>query len=127
MTNAPDNPERPAPAAPAAAPLVSAPLDPDQLDWDKVGGLLPAIIQDAGSGRVLMLGYMNREALAATLASGLVTFFSRGKRRLWRKGESSGHSLTLVEIAPDCDRDALLIRARPLGPTCHRGTASCFD
>jgi len=102
-------------------------LDIEKLDWAKEGGLIPAIVQDADSKRVLMLGYMNRESLEATLRSGLVTFFSRSKQRLWKKGETSGHTLTLVSVAPDCDSDALLVLARPRGPTCHRGTTSCFD
>ena len=102
-------------------------IDIEKLDWSKEGGLIPAIVQDAATQRVLMLGYMNREALAATLRSGLVTFYSRSKQRLWQKGESSGHTLKLVSIAPDCDSDALLVLVQPQGPTCHRGTASCFD
>lgn len=97
------------------------------LDWDKDGGLLPAIVQDAGSGRVLMLGYMSPEALAETLRSRQVTFFSRSRQALWRKGASSGNVLDLVGVQVDCDRDALLVRARPRGPTCHMGTVSCFD
>jgi phosphoribosyl-AMP cyclohydrolase / phosphoribosyl-ATP pyrophosphohydrolase len=100
--------------------------DLDRLDFAKGGGLLPAIVQDSADGRVLMLGYMNREALAATLARGRVVFFSRSKNRLWEKGESSGHRLTLVSIHSDCDHDALLVSARPQGPTCHLGTESCF-
>jgi len=99
---------------------------PDNLDWHKSGGLLPAIIQHADSGEVLMLGYMNHAALAATCTSGRVTFYSRSKQRLWIKGESSGHYLDAVAISPDCDRDALLVLARPHGPTCHTGAASCF-
>ena len=102
-------------------------IDAEKIDWDKADGLVPAIIQDAETQQVLMLGYMNRAALAATLASGLVTFYSRSKKRLWQKGESSGHRLQLVGIAPDCDSDALLVRVRPHGPACHRGTVSCFD
>ena len=102
-------------------------LDLDKLDWAKEDGLLPAIVQDAETKRVLMLGYMDRAALEATLRSGLVTFYSRSKQRLWQKGETSGHTLTLVSVAPDCDNDALLVLARPQGPTCHRGTTSCFD
>jgi phosphoribosyl-ATP pyrophosphohydrolase/phosphoribosyl-AMP cyclohydrolase len=98
----------------------------DALDWDKQDGLLPAIVQDADSRRVLMLGYMSREALAKTLDSGQVTFFSRSKGRLWTKGESSGHVLALVSLEADCDRDTLLVQARPHGPTCHLGTTSCF-
>jgi phosphoribosyl-ATP pyrophosphohydrolase/phosphoribosyl-AMP cyclohydrolase len=96
------------------------------LDWDKGDGLLPAIVQDAGSGAVLMLGYMNREALAATQTSGRVTFWSRTKGRLWTKGETSGHFLELQRIAADCDGDTLLILAEPKGPACHRGTMSCW-
>src|SRR5579884_2762305 len=99
----------------------------EALAWDKQNGLLPAVVQDADTLRVLMLGYMDRAALAATLASGRVTFYSRSKQRLWTKGESSGHVLELVAIVADCDGDALLVRARPHGPTCHRGTPSCFD
>jgi phosphoribosyl-AMP cyclohydrolase / phosphoribosyl-ATP pyrophosphohydrolase len=98
----------------------------DALDWDKGQGLLPAIVQDHVDGAVLMLGYMNRAALAATQASGRVTFFSRSKQRLWTKGETSGHFLEVRAIAPDCDGDALLILAQPRGPVCHRGTRSCF-
>ena len=102
------------------------PIDADALDWDKGGGLLPAVVQDADSGAVLMLAYMNRAALAATLAGGRVTFWSRSKRRLWTKGESSGNFLMLVDAAADCDRDTLLILARPLGAVCHTGTATCW-
>jgi len=102
------------------------PADIADLDWDKAGGLLPAIVQDAGTQQVLMLGYMSREALAATLESGFVTFFSRSKGRLWQKGESSGNRLNLRAILPDCDNDALLVSAVPEGPTCHLGTTSCF-
>jgi len=102
-------------------------LDIEKLDWGKEGGLIPAIVQDAETQRVLMLGYMDREALAATLRSGLVTFYSRSKQRLWQKGESSGHTLKLVSITADCDNDTLLVLAHPHGPTCHRGTTSCFD
>ncbi|HRQ64499.1 MAG TPA: bifunctional phosphoribosyl-AMP cyclohydrolase/phosphoribosyl-ATP diphosphatase HisIE [Xanthomonadaceae bacterium] len=97
-----------------------------QPDFAKQDGLVPAIVQDADSGQVLMLGYMNEAALAATRTSGHVTFFSRSKGRLWTKGESSGNVLELVSIAQDCDADALLVQARPRGPTCHLGTASCF-
>lgn len=96
------------------------------LAWDKQGGLLPAIVQDARSHRVLMLGYMDRAALQATLDGGLVTFFSRSRGRLWTKGEQSGHLLSLVSIEADCDGDALLVRAEPQGPTCHLGRSSCF-
>lgn len=101
-------------------------LDPAKLDWDKQGGLLPAIVQDADNLRVLMLGYMDRAALESTLASGRVTFFSRSRGRSWVKGETSGNYLQLVTLEPDCDADALLVRARPEGPTCHLGRPSCF-
>lgn len=101
-------------------------LDIAALAWDKQGGLLPAIVQDADTLRVLMLGYMDRAALQATLASGRVTFYSRSKQRLWTKGESSGHVLVLVSVDADCDADTLLVQARPHGPTCHLGRASCF-
>lgn len=101
-------------------------LAPETLAWDKQDGLLPAIVQDAGNRRVLMLGYMDRAALAKTLDSGLVTFFSRSKGRLWTKGETSGHTLELLAIETDCDRDTLLVQARPHGPTCHLGRQSCF-
>lgn len=97
-----------------------------ELDFAKGDGLLPVIVQDAGNLRVLMLGYMNAEALAATRASGRVTFYSRSKQRLWTKGESSGHVLEVVSIQSDCDNDTLLISARPHGPTCHLQRASCF-
>jgi phosphoribosyl-ATP pyrophosphohydrolase/phosphoribosyl-AMP cyclohydrolase len=102
------------------------PDDITRLDWTKQDGLLPAIVQDAATLRVLMLGYMNRDALQATLASGRVTFFSRGRQRLWTKGESSGNFLQLVGIETDCDGDSLLVLARPQGPTCHLGRTSCF-
>ncbi len=103
------------------------PFDPETLAWDKQDGLIPAIVQDADNKRVLMLGYMNRAALAQTRASGRVTWYSRSKQRLWTKGESSGHFLALVGIEADCDADTLLIQARPAGPTCHLGRASCFE
>jgi phosphoribosyl-ATP pyrophosphohydrolase/phosphoribosyl-AMP cyclohydrolase len=101
-------------------------IGPDELDWSKSGGLLPAIVQDAESGAVLMLGYMNREALAATQSSGRVTFWSRSKQRLWTKGETSGHFLQVRNMAADCDADTLLILAKPHGPVCHLGTPTCF-
>ncbi|MFN3702160.1 bifunctional phosphoribosyl-AMP cyclohydrolase/phosphoribosyl-ATP diphosphatase HisIE [Thermomonas sp.] len=101
-------------------------LDIEALAWAKQDGLLPAIVQDADTLRVLMLGYMDRAALATTLASGQVTFYSRSKRRLWTKGESSGHVLALVSVDVDCDGDTLLVQARPHGPTCHLGRTSCF-
>ncbi len=90
-------------------------------------GLIPAIVQDRSDGAVLMLGWMDAEALDATVASGEVHFHSRSRGRLWRKGETSGHTLHLVDVRADCDRDALLVTADPAGPTCHRGTRSCFD
>ncbi len=102
-------------------------MNPTALDWEKTDGLIPAIVQDAFDGRVLMQGYMNREALAATLESGRVTFFSRSRGQLWRKGETSGNELELVDITADCDADCLLVRARPTGPVCHLGSATCFD
>lgn len=107
-------------------PIETPALDIESLAWEKQSGLLPAIVQDADSRRVLMLGYMSREALVKTIESGQVTFYSRSKQRLWTKGESSGHVLTLVSLEVDCDNDTLLVQARPHGPTCHLGTASCF-
>ena len=101
-------------------------LDPSTLNWDKVDGMIPAVIQDHLSGKVLMLGYMNHESLQHTLESGQVTFFSRSKQRLWTKGESSGHYLSLISIQADCDGDTLLISAAPEGPTCHLGTETCW-
>ena len=101
-------------------------IDVDSLAWDRMDGMIPAIIQDAASGEVRMLGYMNRAALDATIATGLVTFFSRSRGSLWQKGETSGNTLALVSIAMDCDGDALLVTATPNGPTCHNGTSSCF-
>ena len=100
-------------------------IDPESLDWTKMAGLIPAIVQDR-AGTVRMLGYLDRAALEATLATGCVTFFSRSKGRLWVKGETSGNRLLLRGIAADCDGDALLITADAAGPTCHRGDASCF-
>lgn len=99
----------------------------DALDWDKADGLLPAIVQHAFDGRVLMQAFMNRDALQQTLATGRVTFWSRSRETLWTKGESSGNTLALEAVHADCDRDCLLVLARPDGPTCHRGTATCFD
>lgn len=106
------------------APLTQSEID--DLAWEKMGGLLPAIVQDEATGQLLMLGYMDRAALAATLASGFATFLSRSKGRLWQKGETSGNRLAVSAVLPDCDLDALLVRARPEGPTCHLGTESCF-
>lgn len=101
-------------------------IDPAALDWAKGDGLLPAVVQHHLSGEVLMLGYMNREALEQTLRDGKVTFYSRSKARLWTKGESSGHVLLWKSVRIDCDADTLLIGAEPHGPTCHLGTSSCF-
>ncbi|HEX5181538.1 MAG TPA: bifunctional phosphoribosyl-AMP cyclohydrolase/phosphoribosyl-ATP diphosphatase HisIE [Allosphingosinicella sp.] len=96
------------------------------LAWEKMDGLLPAVVQGRTSGALLMLGYMNEKALLATLESGFATFFSRSKGRLWQKGETSGNRLRVASIHEDCDGDALLIRADPEGPICHLGTRSCF-
>ncbi|CAI1953290.1 bifunctional phosphoribosyl-AMP cyclohydrolase/phosphoribosyl-ATP diphosphatase HisIE [Serratia fonticola] len=97
-----------------------------KLDWAKTDNLMPAIVQHAISGEVLMLGYMDQAALDVTEQTGKVTFFSRTKQRLWTKGESSGNFLNVVSITPDCDNDTLLILANPIGPTCHLGNDSCF-
>lgn len=98
-----------------------------QINWQKVGGLLPVIIQDYKSAEVLMLGFMNEEALKQSLESKKVVFFSRTKKRLWTKGEESGNFLNIVEFGLDCDNDALLILANPVGATCHTGDISCFE
>ena len=98
----------------------------DQVDFDKEGGLVPAIIQDAQTSKVLMLGYMNEEALSQTLESKKVTFFSRSKQRLWTKGERSKNYLNLVSISLDCDNDSLLVKVNPEGPTCHTGDDTCW-
>ena len=100
----------------------------DDFKLDKCAdGLLPVIVQDAVTLKVLMLGYMNREAFDKTAAEGKVTFFSRTRNTLWTKGETSGHFLNVVSMYADCDSDTLLVKANPIGPTCHRGTVSCFD
>lgn len=99
----------------------------ERIDWDKVDGLVPVIVQDFVSSQVLMMGYMNPAALEKTATTGLVTFYSRTKERLWTKGEESGNSLGLVNLALDCDNDTLLAKVNPIGPTCHTGTTSCFD
>ena len=106
--------------------MIDSRTDFSRLDWAKGDGLLPAIVQHWRSGEVLMLGYMNAEALAQTQASGKVTFYSRSRQRLWTKGESSGHVLVMKSIRIDCDADTLLVQAEPHGPTCHLGTSSCF-
>ena len=98
-----------------------------QLDFNKGGGILPAVVQESGTGKILMLGYMNAEAFEKTLATGRVTFFSRSQNRLWVKGESSGHILKVREVLLDCDQDAVVVVAEQLGPgTCHMGYRSCF-
>jgi phosphoribosyl-ATP pyrophosphohydrolase/phosphoribosyl-AMP cyclohydrolase len=99
----------------------------ESLAWEKMGGLIPAIVQDSLDGRVLMQGYMDRDALEVTLETGKVAFWSRSRQEIWIKGETSGNTLDLVDIHPDCDGDSLLIRARPEGPTCHLGKDSCYD
>jgi phosphoribosyl-ATP pyrophosphohydrolase/phosphoribosyl-AMP cyclohydrolase len=96
------------------------------IDFQKTGGLVPAIIQDEMTSKVLMLGYMNEESLAKTQETGKVTFFSRSKNRLWTKGEESGNFLNVVSIASDCDNDTLLIKVNPVGPVCHTGTDTCW-
>jgi phosphoribosyl-ATP pyrophosphohydrolase/phosphoribosyl-AMP cyclohydrolase len=97
------------------------------IDFSKMNGLIPAIVQDAVSGKVLMQGYMNEEALEKTKESGMVTFFSRSKNRLWTKGETSGNFMELVSIAGDCDGDSILVKANPRGPVCHTGSDTCWD
>jgi len=101
-------------------------IDPSTLRFDD-RGLIPVVVQDVGSGAVLMLAYANREAVERTLATGQVWFWSRSRQELWHKGETSGNTLELVEMTADCDSDALLVRARPAGPACHRGTRTCFE
>jgi len=107
--------------------MTAAFSSPEPLRFDPATGLVPAIVQDADTGQVLMLGYVNEAAWAQTQREGRVTFFSRSKGRLWTKGESSGNYLTVVSLHVDCDADTVLIRALPAGPTCHRGTVSCFE
>lgn len=97
-----------------------------KIDFEKGGGLVPAIIQDAETKNVLMLGYMNRESLDKTIATGKVTFWSRSRNELWTKGETSGNFLDLVDIKVDCDYDTLLVKVHPHGPTCHTGTDTCW-
>jgi phosphoribosyl-ATP pyrophosphohydrolase/phosphoribosyl-AMP cyclohydrolase len=105
---------------------MSTALDIARVDFAKSEGLVPAIVQDADTGAVLMLAYMNREALEQTIARKRAVFFSRSKQRLWEKGETTGHTLDVVDIALDCDQDTLLVTARPRGPACHNGTLTCF-
>lgn len=102
-------------------------LEINSLDWQKMNGLLPAIIQNAENGKVLMLGYMNQEALIATVTTGQLTLYSRTRNRLWRKGETSGNSMALQYISADCDNDSLLIQVLPNGPACHLGFESCYQ
>ncbi len=97
-----------------------------KIDFEKGGGLVPAIVQDADTLQVLMLGYMNAESVAKTNEIGLVTFYSRSRKKLWTKGETSGNTLALASMTVDCDNDTLLVKAKPTGPTCHEGTVSCF-
>ncbi|WP_313142143.1 bifunctional phosphoribosyl-AMP cyclohydrolase/phosphoribosyl-ATP diphosphatase HisIE [Stenotrophomonas sp.] len=99
----------------------------ESLDWAKGDGLLPAVVQDADTLQVLMLGYVNAESLHITQVTGHMTFYSRSKQRLWTKGEQSGHVLAVQSISVDCDADTVLVLARPAGPTCHTGAESCFD
>jgi phosphoribosyl-ATP pyrophosphohydrolase/phosphoribosyl-AMP cyclohydrolase len=99
----------------------------NQLDFSKLDGLIPAIIQDDVTNKVLMLGFMNKEALQKTRETGKVTFYSRTRKRLWTKGEESGNFLNLVSIAPDCDNDTLLIKVNPVGPVCHTGNDTCWN
>ena len=101
-------------------------VDPTTVDFAKGDGLVPAIVQDADSGAVLMMAYMNKEALEQTLARKRAVFFSRSKQRLWEKGETTGHTLDVVDVIADCDQDTLLVSARPRGPACHNGTLTCF-
>jgi phosphoribosyl-AMP cyclohydrolase / phosphoribosyl-ATP pyrophosphohydrolase len=106
--------------------MTAARVREEEVAWG-AGGLVPGVVQDAADGRVLMVAYVDAEALAATLATGEVHFHSRSRDRLWRKGETSGNVLRLVDVALDCDGDALLLTVEPASPTCHRGTRSCFD
>jgi phosphoribosyl-ATP pyrophosphohydrolase/phosphoribosyl-AMP cyclohydrolase len=99
----------------------------DEIDWDKGEGLVPAIVQNTDNGQILMLAYMDRAALAQTISSKKVTFFSRSKNRLWTKGETSGNWLDFISGEMDCDADTLLIQARPQGPSCHTGSVTCFN
>jgi phosphoribosyl-ATP pyrophosphohydrolase/phosphoribosyl-AMP cyclohydrolase len=105
---------------------VSIDLDISRVDFAKGGGLVPAIVQDASTGAVLMMAYMNREALEQTLARKCAVFYSRSKQRLWEKGETTGHTLDVEDVVLDCDNDTLLVTARPRGPACHNGTLTCF-
>jgi len=107
--------------------LIRDSRDMNALDWDKMEGLLPAVVQDAFDGRVLMVAYMNREALAVSLDTRQATFWSRSRACLWVKGETSGNGLHVIAVHADCDNDCLLVMAQPTGPACHLGTDTCFD
>jgi phosphoribosyl-ATP pyrophosphohydrolase/phosphoribosyl-AMP cyclohydrolase len=107
--------------------LIREPADINSLEWEKMDGLIPAVVQDAFDGRVLMQAYMNRESLLYSLGNRSVTFWSRSRGELWTKGETSGNTLEPVAIHADCDRDCLLVLAIPAGPSCHRNTDTCFD
>ncbi len=102
-------------------------LDINKLDWQKMDGLLPAIVQNAQNGQVLMLGYMSKESLSITQACGELTLYSRSRKSLWRKGETSGNSMVVQQISTDCDKDSLLIHVIPQGPACHLGYISCYQ
>jgi len=101
--------------------------DINQMNWEKMNGLIPAVIQHAETGNVLMLGYMNKDALSVSLATNELTFYSRSKQRLWRKGETSGNTMTVKQITSDCDNDSLLVQVIPKGSACHLGTVTCFQ
>ncbi len=107
--------------------LIENKQDIDELEWEKMDGLLPAIVQDAFDGRVLMQAFMDPDALEHSIETGNVTFWSRSRQQLWTKGETSGNRLELIAVHADCDRDCLLVLATPHGPTCHRNTDTCFD
>ncbi len=106
--------------------MINDKIEVEALNWDKVNGLIPAIIQDFSTMQVLMMGYMNQEAFIKSIETGKVTFYSRTKKRLWTKGEASGNDLTLVNMIPDCDNDTLLVFVKPSGPSCHLNNRSCF-
>src|SRR6185437_11186637 len=106
--------------------MINEQVEIETLNWDKVDGLIPAVIQDFSTLQVLMVGYMNQEALQKSIETGKVTFYSRTKKRLWTKGETSGNDLTLVSMIPDCDNDTLLVLVKPSGLSCHLNNRSCF-
>ncbi len=107
--------------------MLNTNFDENELSWQKMKGLIPAVVQDNQSKEILMLGYMTKEALAKTLETRKVTFFSRSKNKLWTKGETSGHYLEVCDIRADCDQDCIVVKAQALGPTCHLGNVSCFE